>query len=345
MKTKENTGLIPYSLINTPNYHHKVVGDVASLTEYLQKNKLDKVARGTNGRHEIILVKDLVPLESQRNATTAWVKKAAKLSKGFDAIAAGIIQVARDPKTGINYVWDGAGRLALAQATGVTGLHCWVVDLDVKEAAHYFVYTQKTSNRSLKADELYINAYEKGETDAQQFAEVLKRLGMRIQGAHDYWVPRVTISDRNNYPRCSERSIRYALSIADGDESVVRYARDTIVNADWNDDEIRKDLLPGLTMVYMCYPEMMRNGLSKSFRTYFQSLAGTVSQGKLQFKQIGGNMHNREVESVAKGIIMGFRASPSMKPSQSNVVTMLRINQYVTKRMNQQFDTDELGEQ
>jgi hypothetical protein len=343
MKT-EKVRVIPYSVIDTPNYHHKVIGDVVNLTEYLQKNKLDKVVRGTNGRHEIIPVKDLIPLESQRNAKTAWIKKAIKLSGGFDAVAAGIIQVARDPNTGLNYVWDGAGRLAIAEATGVPGLHCWVVDMDVKDAAHYFVYTQKTSNRSLKADELYINAYEKGETDAQQFADVLLRLGMRIQGAHDYWVPRVTISERTNYPRCNERSIRYALSIAEGDESVVRFARDTIVNAGWNDDEIRKDLLPGLTMVYMCYPEMMRNGLSKSFRSYFQSLAGTVSQGKLQFKQMGGNMHNREVESVAIGIVRGFRASPSMKPSQTNIVTMVRINQYVTKRMNQQFDTDELAE-
>jgi hypothetical protein len=341
---KENFKVIPFSIIETPEYHEKVIGDVVGLTQYLEKNNLDRVIKGTNGRHEYILVKDLIPLESQRNAKTAWIKKAIKLSGGFDAVAAGIIQVARDPQTGLNYVWDGAGRLALAQATGVTSLHCWVVDMNPQMAAHYFVYTQKTSNRNLNADELFINAYEKGESEAVAFADVLTRLGMRIQGAHDYWVPSVYVSERKQYPKCSERSIRYALSIAEGDESVVRFARDTIVDAGWNDDEIRKDLLPGLTMVYMVYPEMMKNGLSKSFKSYFQSLAGTVSQGKLQFKTMGGNMHNREVESVAKGIIIGFRASPSMKPGQNNVVTLLRINQYIGKRMNQQFNVDELGE-
>ena len=340
MKT-ENVRVIPYSVVTAPEYHEKVTGDIVDLTQYLEKNNFDKVVKGTNGRHEIILTQDLIPLDSQRNAKTAWIKKALKLSGGFDAVAAGIIQVARDPQTGFNYVWDGAGRLALAQATGVPGLHCWVVDMDPQQAAHYFVYTQKTSNRSLKADELFINAYEKGESEAVAFADVLERLGMRIEGAHDYWVPRVNFVQKREYPKCNERSVRYALSIANGDETVVRYARDTIVDAGWNDDQIRKDLLPGLTMVYMCYPEMMRNGLSKSFKSYFQSLAGTVSQSKLQFKQMGGNMHNREIESVAIGIIKGFRDSPSMKPSQNNTVTLTRIKQYVANRMKQVFD-DEL---
>lgn len=335
---------VPYSVIEAPEYHDKVTGSVVELTKYLEKNRIDRIIKGTTGRHEIIATANLIPLDSQRDAKTAWIKKALKLSGGFDSVAAGIIQVARDPQTGYNYVWDGAGRLALAQATGVAQLNCWVVDMNPQDAAHYFVYTQKTSNRSLKADELFINAFEKGEREAVEFAQVLERLGMRIQGAHDYWVPRVDFISKSKYPRCNERSVRYALSIAQGDESFVRFARDTIVDAGWNDDQIRKDLLPGLTMVYMCYPEMMRNGLSKSFKSYFQSLAGTVSQNKLQFKQMGGNMHNREVESVALGIITGFRNSPSMRPSQNGIVTLSRIKQYVAKRMKLDLDSEDIDE-
>jgi hypothetical protein len=314
--------------VDTPDYHNKVTGDVIDLTEYLEKHNLARVLDASTGRHEVISVEDLIPLESQRNAKTAWIKKALKLSGGFDTIAAGIIQVARDPSTGINYVWDGCGRLALAQAAGVSELNCWVVDLSPKTAAHYFVYTQKTSNRNLSADELFINAYETGEDSALDFADVLYRLGMRIQGADDYWVPQVRAFEKSNFPKCNERSVRHALRLANGDESVVRFARDTIVNAGWNDDMIRKDLLPGLVLVYMAYPELMKNGLSKSLSNYFVAIANIVTQGKLQFKQMGGNMHNREVESVAVGIIRGFRDSPLFKPHYSNVITLKRIQEY-----------------
>ena len=322
---------IPYSIIETPEYHNKVKGDVVDLTQYLEKHNLDRVLNATTGRHEVIATEDLIPLESQRNAKTVWIKKALKLSGGFDPVAAGIIQVARDPVTGINYVWDGCGRLALAQAAGVSELNCWVVDLDPKRAAHYFVYTQKTSNRTLSADELYINAYETGEQSAVEFADVLYRLGMRIQGADDYWVPappKLYQQHRKDFPKCNERSVRHSLRLAGGDETIVRYARDTIVDAGWNDDMIRKDLLPGLVLVYMAYPELMRNGLSKSLRDYFKAIASTVSQAKLQFKQLGGNMHNKEVESVAVGIIRGFRDSPLFKPHYSNVITLKRIQEY-----------------
>lgn len=328
--------------LTTPVFHNKVKGDTTGLNEYLTKNNLLRVLKSTTGRHEVIATDKLEPLESQRNARDSWIKKALKLSGGFDTVAAGIIQVARDPQSGRNYVWDGCGRLALAQAVGLQELNCWVVDLKPKTAAHYFVYTQKTANRSLQAGELFINAYETGEPDAVAFADTLMRLGMRIQGADDYWVPRVSPLDKVNYPTCAERSVRHALRLANGDESIVRFARDTIVQAGWNDDQIRKDLLPGLTIVYQAYPELMRNGLNKSFRQYFQNLAGTVAQGKLQFKQLGGNMHNREAESVAIGIIKAFRDSPAMKPSYNNTITLTRIRQYVNNLMNRNDTDDDL---
>lgn len=331
-----------YQPLPIPTYHNKVKGDTVALTEFLEKKKLNRVSKSCRGRHEIIPVDDLTPIDSQRNTNTSWIKKVLTLSVGFDEIAAGIIQVCRDPETGKNYVWDGAGRLALASATGVTSLDCWVVDMTQAQqnAAHYFVYTQKTSSRNFKPGEIFINAYEHGDREAIAFADTLKSLGMRIQGAHDYWVPRVSSSEKMKYPTCAERSVRLALRIASNDISVVRHARDTIVEAGWNDDQIRSDLLPGLALVYTCYPELMRNGLNKCFRSYFQSLAGTVVQSKLRFKEAGGNMHNREAESVAIGIIKHFHASPSMTSSQKNVIRLVRIKAYVAERMNTSDSSD-----
>jgi hypothetical protein len=213
--------------------------------------------------------------------------------------------------------------------------------MSYKQAAHYFVYTQKTSNRGLQPGELFINAYEFGEPEAHEFAEVLRQLGLRIQGADDYWVPQVPLAARANFPTCKERGVKRALFYAAGNKSIVRFARDTIVQAGWNDDQVREDLLPGLVIVYMCYPEMMKNGLSQSLRSYFKNLAGTVTQKKLVFKEVGGNMHNREPESVAIGIIKCFRDSPAFKVGYKAIVTEKRIKQYVYQIMNKPFADDE----
>lgn len=337
----------------TPTMHDKFKGNATELVKGLVKSGLNGEVNGARrGHHEVLSPNQLVPLESQRNATEAWVKKVLKKGGGFDRVAAGLIQIARTPN-GENLVWDGCGRLALAQATSIQDLDCWVVDLTPEEAAHYFVYVQKTSNRSLKPGELFINGYQTGAPEYLEFAETLKRLGMRIQGADDYWVPRVSLTDRPNYPEVRERGVRQALRygslttelVRDGKlakkhletiqamtaEDFVRFARDTIVQAGWKDDTIRQDLLPALVIVYKCYPELLVNGFNKSFRAYFVALAGTVAQGKLQFKHMGGNQHNQEAQSVAYGIVKGFRASPSCKPGTGSVITEKRILEFLGK--------------
>ena len=348
-----------------PKFHQKFKGDAKELIESIIKKGLNREKNSTRrGHHEILSPKQLTPLESQRNAKDTWVKKALTLGDGFDRIAAGLIQVARTPN-GENLVWDGCGRLALAEACNIQDLDCWVVELDAQEAAHYFVYVQKTSNRSLKPGELFINAYEKGAPEAVEFADLLKRLGVRIQGADDYWVPRVPLAQRRQYPEIRERSVKQAMKYAAKtvdltqtslselrklavcamiDEAFVKFARDTIVQAGWNDDQIRQDLLPGLTIVYTCYPELMFNGLNLAFRAYFKALAGTVAQGKLEFKHMGGNMHNHEAESVAKGIIKGFRASPIMTTAQKLTISQKRIDEYVESLMKKNNSTNDVEE-
>lgn len=367
MTLMEKNMSIQSAVLAVPTFHSKFKGDAKELIENLIKKGLNKENNQTRrGRHEILTPSQLTPLESQRNAKDSWVKKALKLGNGFDRIAAGLIQVARTP-SGENLVWDGCGRLALAQACNIQDLDCWVVDLTPQEAAHYFVYVQKTSNRSLKPGELFINAYEKGEAKALEFGELLKRLGVRIQGSDDYWVPRVPLAQRKNYPEIRERGIIQAMKYARkagpdistitkmsnlrerawlgmSDEDIVRFARDTIVQAGWNDDQIRQDLLPGLVIVYKCYPELFFNGLNDSFRAYFRALAGTVKQARLEFKHIGGNMHNHEAESVAKGIIYSFRSSPSIKAGQANIITEKRIESYVLNLMQKLKVDDDLDE-
>lgn len=359
--------LMSETLTLDPIMHGKFKGNARDLVEGLIKSGLTKEQnRNSRGHHEILSPNQLTPLESQRNATEAWVRKVLKLSDGFDRMAAGVLQIARTP-TGENLVWDGCGRLALAQATNITDLDCWVSNMSAEDAAHYFVYVQKTSNRSLKPGELFINGYHTGAREYLEFAETLTRLGMRIQGADDYWVPRVSLEDRIKYPKVRERSVRLALKYAGykteeirdkalskqhkdaidqmSDEHFVRFARDTIVQSGWNDDNIRQDLLPGLVLVYKCYPELLVNGYNNSLRGFFRALAGTVKQEKLQFKQHGGNKHNREIESVAVGIIKDFRASPSAKTAQKGIITQSRIDEFVRRLANDEADSTEFDDE
>lgn len=331
------------NILSSNDYHSKVTGDTKVLDITLSKKGLNKVRSTPKQYFQIMKVWDLEPLESQRNTKTSWIAKALSAGKGYDPIAAGIIQVAKDISTGKHYIWDGCGRHALAQAVGIEELNCWITEISEKEAAHYFVYTQKTSNRNLKPAELFINGFEHGDEKCLATAALLQRLSVRIQGADDYWVPRVPASEIKNYPQVKERSVYQAMKYAGNDESIVRFARDTIIQAGWNDDEIRQDLLPGLVIFYMCYPEAMKNGLNKAIRTYFQALAGVSSQAKLSFKQAGGNMHNREAESVALGIVRLFRSTPNLTAQHRNIVTEIKMKEYISILMNksvEEFDFD-----
>ena len=312
------------------------------LQKSLDKKNLSVPAPNTRrGWHEIIDVQDLAPLESQRSVSSNWIEKALKLSQGFDFIAAGLIFVARDPETKKNLVWDGNGRLHMARAAGVPKLDCWVVDMTEKEAAHYFVHVQKTSNRTLDASTIFCNFYACGDEDALEEEQLLRRLGLRVQGSNmnDYWVPQVNLSERHLYPDVKISAVRQALAIAQGDEDLVRFARDTIVEAWPHSDVVRQDLLTGLVMFYMCYPEAtedFNSGKLKvtatAVRNYFNWLAIGTKQGNVPFKHTGGNMHNAEAESVARGIALEFRKSPFCTPTVTLSIPANRIETFIADK-------------
>ena len=336
-----------------PTMHSKFRGDAEGLTKKLQKAGLyqKQINADRRGAYEKIKVTDLKPLDSQRNVTESWIYKVLKMADGFDWVAMGLVFVARDPKTKTNYVWDGCGRLALAQASDITELDCWVMEMSQAEAAHYFVHVQKTAKRSLDPSIMFCNAYAHGESDALHQAMILQRLGLRVQGADDLWVPKVPKQDLVNYPqvklRAVEQAIRYAERRSQQEQDqvsnmdLIRFARDTIVQAGWNDDQVRQDLLPALVIFYSVYPEAMKNGLSKMVREWFRALAQTTKQSKLTFKHSGGNQHNREAESVALGIVKELFASPKFNAGHAMVITQKRMKSYLDFLANNHTEDDE----
>ena len=335
-----------------PTTHSKFKGNAEGLVTRLQKAGIYKKQKNDTkrGHYERIKIADMEPLESQRNVTDNWIFKVLKMAEGFDWVAAGLQFVARDPVTKINYVWDGCGRLALAEFSGIDELDCWVYEMTQAEAAHYFVNVQKTAKRSLDPSIIFCNAYAHGEPDALHMAMVLERLGMRIQGADDLWVPKVAKEDLADYPQVKLRAVEHAFKYARrrgpmacetiSDFELVRFARDTIVQAGWNDDQIRQDLLPGLVIFYSVYPEAMKNGTNKMIRTWFQGLAQTLKQSKLTFKHSGGNQHNREAESVALGIVKELQGSPKFNAGHAMIITQKRMKTYLDILANKREDDD-----
>jgi hypothetical protein len=334
-----------------PTMHSKFKGDATGLVKRLQKAGIHKkqINATKRGHYERIKIADMVPLDSQRNVTESWIYKVLKMADGFDWIAAGLQFVARDPITGINYIWDGCGRLALAEINEINELDCWVMEMTQAEAAHYFVHVQKTAKRSLDPSIIFCNAYAHGESSALHWSMILQRLGLRVQGADDLWVPKILPQDRINYPQVKLRAVEQAMKYADrrGNQEqdnlsnidLIKFARDTIVFAGWNDDQVRQDLLPGLVIFYSVYPEAMKNGLNTMIRDWFKGLAQTTKQSRLTFKHTGGNQHNREAESVALGIVKELFASP--KFSHGHIVTQKKMTAYLDYLANNQIEDDD----
>lgn len=312
-----------------PKIHRMFRGDVEAGRKSLAKRGIhglvlnqDKPVQFMN-----IAVDQLEPLLTQRETTETWTTKRLKDRGGFDMLACGALQVAQDPRDGRYYVFDGCGRLAQAQENQAPkSLPCLVYSISREQAAYYFAYNQDRGRRTLSKEIIFVNAYYSGSPEAVIWASRLKDLDCYIKGTTDYAVPH---PQQAGSPEIKYRALTEAWRITAGDITVIRQARDMIVQA-WQPqcDQIRQDLFLGLITLLMIFPEMRKNGLNRALQGFLNWTGQGVPQHKISWKQDGGNEHNNEAVSVSRGIIKAFRDSQFFKPQFGNTVTFKRIDEY-----------------
>lgn len=285
--------------------HDLVRGDLEKTIQNLQKKGIHgKVVNADRrGRHVVLNPKDITPIDSQRDTYLGWVEKALTTRKGFDYLAATPINVF---KTEDGYkCWNGIGRLAMAQVQQLSEVDVWLTDGDEKEAAYYFVYNQKDGRRTLSPEIVFSNEVACEDSDALVLLNQMDMAGVCVRTNAEKVLP---IDSKD--PEIKINAFKKALTISNGDLSILKMVRDTIVQAYPGTKVLRAELFTGLTWVYTVYEGARRPGATyNALNKFLAHKALEKEQHKLPFKESGGNQHNNEAGSVAYGFVREFTNS------------------------------------
>jgi hypothetical protein len=275
----------------------------------------------------------LIPLETQRKTYDKWILKVLDHCQGFDWVAFNSLSVAHDQNTGKYYVFDGCGRLALAQIYKIPQVPCLVFELNQQRAAHYFAFMQDEGRRKMDPETLFINKYYSGNTSAELEYNRLVALDCYIIGNTEYPVPQQA---KPSYAQVKHAFLTRGYVKAGGrlDDTVnnvdalnlMRESVDLVKKAwfpkykknllsskkRWTPETgfiIRQDLYMGLITLLTIYPEF-RIGNNKKMHDYLSEylceVAKSTHQKDLPWKREGGNEHNHDDLSVAVGLFNAF---------------------------------------
>lgn len=311
--------------------HDKFRGDAESAVKKLAK----KEANRTSNSHLTpklmnISTRELVPLESQRVTKENWTVKRLEALGGLDMWAFGTLSVCYDIRDNTYYVWDGCGRLALAQLHGLDTVPCVVIEGKKEQAAFYFGYNQDSSQgrRTLSKEVLFVNRYYSGDTTALQEANILTLLGLYVKGDTDYSVPNPTPV---GYVEIGYRAFAEGNKIAHGDIHIQRQARDMIVSA-WSNNPngcqfINQDIYWALIQFLMSYPEARKNGLNTSLQQFLTHIATGKDQSKVTWKEKGLSGNSGVSKILAMGLLKSFKDSIYYKDSFKSILTTKRLKE------------------
>jgi len=288
--------------------------------------------------NEDIDLKDLIPLDSQRETKGSWSEQCL-INQGFDWWAFQTLGVCRDPRDGKNYVWDGCGRLSIAQLyANKIGMSfkvpCRVVEGTKEQAAFYFAYTQDTpGRRTLTKEVLFVNQVASGMFDeaTREATVILPFLGLYIKGDSGKSVPENPA--KTDY-EISYRGFHEALvneNMASGDIALLRQSRDMIVTA-WGKTsgftKINQDVFWAVTCFLKVYPEARKNGINSALQSFLNGLAITVKDPKkLQWKQKGLSGNAGVAPQLAYGLRDAFKDSSLWTPHCSNNLPESRLKE------------------
>lgn len=312
----------------TPALHTMFRGDVANAQRTIAKKGATQTLNG-NIKPRLVNLKtsDLVPLESQRTTKEKWTTDRLTDLGGLDMWAFGTLSVCFDSRDQTHYVWDGCGRLALAQLHGLEEVPCIVIEGAKEQAAFYFGFCQEKGRRTLSKEVLFVNRAYSGDEQAIKQVYVLDQLGLYIKGDTDYAIPNPTPS---GHVEIGYRAFNEGVRIAD-DMTLARQARDMIVTA-WSNNPngctfINQDIFWAVIRLLKVYPELRnsKHQVGQALQQFLNQLGGLTAQKNIDWKPPGLSGNSGVATQLAYGLLKAFRQSSYWKDSFNNGIRNKRI--------------------
>jgi hypothetical protein len=265
----------------------------------------------------------LVPLESQRVTKENWTIKRLEALGGLDMWAFGTLDVCLDPRDGVYYVWNGCGRLALAQLHGLEQVPCVVIEGPKEQAAFYFGYNQDSTQgrRTLSKEVLFVNRYYSGDSTAIDEADILNQLGLYIKGDTNFSVPQPT---PDASVEIGYRAFAEAQKITQQNLNVQRQARDMVVSA-WSNNPngckfINQDIYWALCQVLTTAPLARKGMLNTRLQQFLTYVATGQDQTSVKWKPKGLSGNSGISRILAVGLVKAFKDSTFTRGGDGSVL-------------------------
>lgn len=333
----------------------------------ISKNQADNLVKkyankvsGNFAEYKMLSVSDINNLEGNRSVNAGWCSKVLGIEKGLNKTYIGAIDVAL--VDGEYYCWNGNGRLTLATITKLDKIPCLITKMDsVREANDAYNKVQSTLVRTQHPNNLFINAVIGGnDVQVKQELSILNYVGLKVVDLTDRtnYVPdeentaeqdNFFVTDYSQFGNINISAFRKILKISELSLNLANWSNPSnlpkvdhirnavkIIRDKWPDEEdISKELLGGVIMLYRTYPALLSgNGAQKTFEAYLDYVAQGKTQKKLTFKHDGGNQHNKEELSVAIGILKGLFEWKKTPQRVKNECPKHRLNDLLPQNQN-----------
>lgn len=295
--------------IKVPKLHSKVKGNIENAYKKIQEQNKTFHDRDDLFRFEKISTDTLFPLDRQRDTKTTWCVDRLKALGGFDWLAFGTLFVVLDKNDNKYYVWDGCGRLALAQLHfGSIEVPCLVTDGTQQELAKYFAYNQDDGRRTLSKEVLFGARYESGDPQAQKDADLLGYLGLYTKNDADP-VPVPNINDIE----IKFRTFDEGKKISGNDRALQKQVRDMIATA-WESNKlgctmIHQDVYWALIFLLKFYSNFRSNGCNEALQEWLTNVARNQQQNKVKWKPKSLSGNAGVAPTLALALYEDFRSS------------------------------------
>jgi hypothetical protein len=177
-----------------------------------------------------------------------------------------------------------------------------------KEEYHRLFYQINwASRKNANKEEVFVHQVLAKESQALETERELKRCGVSIFGSPDIG----GIVGALNSPYVNHGGFKRCVALG---EANVKKAVETIKSCWGEDENLKAELMEGLTILYKLYPILSKpnnNKIKQDFDKFISAYAIMYEQSDAagQFKDKGGRVHHKHGASITKGIVEFWRDS------------------------------------
>jgi len=257
-------------------------------------------SQGQNGRVDVN-IQSLVNRETKASQIHKYLKNGFDWSKFTPPVIAVF-------PNGHEYLLDGDHRRAMFKTSfpNRTLMPCYRVNVEDAKTYHKLFYEINWSNRKgANNDEVFVHQVLAEDEKALEIKDQLIKTNLCVYGSPDI---HGTVGAKNSKKvtvGAFKRSVKHGLE-------KVKLASHLLSTAWPKDEKLQGELLEAVTILFKIHKSFSDGSvIENDFRLWFKNYVAIYTQysAASDHKTKGGRVHHKHAESIAHGLIMGYRSA------------------------------------